>query len=235
MSENVPIRAQTNKSGARRNWVRAAVLGANDGIVSIAGLVVGVASASGSKPIIFTAGMAGLVAGALSMAAGEYVSVSSQRDTEKALLKKEEYALHNNPEEELLELVDFYEAKGLSGKTALLAAKELTAHDAFAAHVEVELGIDPNDLTNPWHAAWASAGAFLAGATLPLVAILSSPESVRIPVTFVSVLLALALTGALSAKVGGAPITRAALRVMVGGALAMLITIAIGNIFSLRV
>lgn len=216
---------------AKLNWLRAAVLGANDGIVSISGLVVGVAGATNSTTTIITAGVAGVLAGALSMAAGEYVSVSTQRDTERAMLQKEKWELENLPEEEFEELVCIYEQKGLSPKTAKQVAKELTAHDAFAAHVEAELKIDPDDLTNPWHAAWASALAFTAGSAIPMLAIILPPASIRIPVTFVSVILALALTGTISAKVGGASPVKATIRVIIGGTLAMLVTYGIGKLF----
>src|ERR1035437_7477950 len=145
------------------NWLRASVLGANDGIVSIAGLVLGVAGATDSATAILMAGVAGIVAGAISMAAGEYVSVSSSRDTEKAILKKERYNLENYPEKELKELIAIYKEKGLTEKTSELVAKELSNKDVFAAHAHMELSIDPNNLTNPWHAAFASAGAFLLG------------------------------------------------------------------------
>jgi VIT1/CCC1 family predicted Fe2+/Mn2+ transporter len=213
------------------NWLRAAVLGADDGIVSVAGLVVGVAGATDSRSVIFTAGIAGLIAGALSMAAGEYVSVSSQRDTEMALLAKEQAELHHYPEQELEELVSLYEARGLTRATAQLVANELTAKDAFAAHADAELGINAEELTNPWHAAFASAASFLAGAVIPLIAILVPPAAVRVPVAFVAVLVALALTGVLSAKVGGASIPRATTRVVAGGALAMAITFLVGRLF----
>jgi len=212
------------------NWLRAGVLGANDGIVSIAGLVVGVAGASNSTTLILTAALAGIVAGAISMAAGEYVSVSSSRDTEKALLKKERFELENYPEAELEELVSIYERKGLSRKTATTVAKELSQKDAFAAHVDAELKIDPDNLTNPIHAASASAIAFFLGAIIPLVAILVPPENIRIPVAFISVIMALAVTGTLSALVGGASITRATARVVTGGAVAMAVTYGIGRI-----
>jgi VIT1/CCC1 family predicted Fe2+/Mn2+ transporter len=216
---------------AKLNWLRAAVLGANDGIVSIAGLVVGVASATNSPEVIFAAGMAGIIAGAISMAAGEYVSVSSSRDTEQALLEKERQALKDNPEKELQELASIYEQKGLSKATAFTVAKELSDKDAFAAHVDAELGIDPDNLTNPWHAAFASAAAFVTGAIIPLVAIIVPPTDMKVQVTFVSVLIALVLTGALSAKVSGANPIKATIRVVIGGALAMLITSAVGKIF----
>lgn len=213
------------------NWLRAGVLGANDGIVSIAGIVIGVAAAVGERGPIFTAGLAGLAAGALSMAMGEYVSVSTQRDTERALLDKERWELANYPEAELKELVGLYQAKGLSPQTAKAVAEELTAHDAFAAHIDIELGIDPDELTNPWHAAISSAVSFTVGAMLPLLTILLLPPAIRIPVTFVAVLIALAITGWVSARLGGANPIRATQRVVIGGALAMAITFAIGHLF----
>jgi vacuolar iron transporter family protein len=219
-------------TGTKLNWLRASVLGANDGIVSIAGLVIGVTGATNSTGIIIAAGTAGIIAGAISMAAGEYVSVSSSRDTEKALLRKERYELEHYPEEELQELAGIYEKKGLSPETAKQAAKELTAKDAFAAHFDAELGIDPNHLANPWHAAFASASAFLIGAIIPLLAIILPPASLRLPVAFFSVILALAITGTVSAKIGGANILRAIFRVVTGGALAMIITYTVGKLFN---
>ena len=219
------------KSGAKLNWLRAAVLGSNDGIVSVASIIVGVAGASDSTGFVLTAGVAGLVAGALSMAVGEYVSVSTQRDTEEALLEIERVELRDEPDAELDELASLYEAKGLSKETARTVAEELTRHDAFAAHTEAELHIDPNALTNPWHAAYASAAAFLSGAFIPLIAFALSPAELRIPVTATAVLAALVVTGALSAHAGGANKIRATLRVVVGGALAMAITFGIGKMF----
>lgn len=216
---------------SKLNWLRAGVLGANDGIVSIAGLVLGVAGASHGIGVIVTAGVAGIVAGAISMAAGEYVSVSSQRDTEKALLAQERYELKHYPEEELHELAGIYERKGLSAKTAMVVAKELTAHDAMAAHFDAELGIDPNNLTNPWHAAIASALSFFVGALIPLIVILIPPYSLKAPITFIAVIVALAITGVLSAKIGKANALRATLRVVFGGALAMAVTYFIGSLF----
>ena len=233
MTANTTTHAEphSNKSGVKLNWLRAAVLGANDGIVSTAGLVVGVAGATTSSSVILAAGVAGVSAGSLSMAVGEYVSVSSQRDTERALLKKEKHELEQFHEEELLELAGLYQSKGLSVATAKIVAKELTANDAYAAHVDAELGIDPNELTNPTHAALASAASFLAGAIIPLLAIVLFPQSIKIPFTFVAVLLALAFTGTISAKVGGAEVKRATLRVVLGGAVAMAVTFSIGKIF----
>ena len=206
------------------------MLGANDGIVSVAGIVVGVAAATAERGPILTAGIAGLTAGALSMALGEYVSVSTQRDTEMALLDKERRELVEQPDTELAELAAIYRGKGLSPETARTVAEELTAHDAFAAHIDVELGIDPDELTNPWQAAISSAIAFTVGALLPLLTILLLPAAIRVPVTFAAVLIALALTGLLSARLGGADATRATRRVVIGGALAMAITFAIGHL-----
>lgn len=218
---------------ARSNWLRAAVLGSNDGIVSIAGLVVGVAGATESKLIILAAGVAGIIAGALSMAAGEYVSVSTQRDIENALLKKERQELSTQPEAELDELTALYEDKGLRPSTARLVAEELTKKDAFAAHVDAELGIDPHNLTSPWRAAIASAVAFLIGSAIPLIAVMLPMESLTVPVTFGSVIVALIITGYLSAKLGGTKIVRSVLRVVTGGAIAMVITYSIGSLFGI--
>ncbi len=215
---------------SRLNWLRAGVLGANDGIVSTAGIVTGVAGATTARAPILTAGVAGVVAGAISMALGEYVSVSSQRDTERALLDKERRELADIPEQEFAELVGLYRAKGLSEQTARTVAEELTAHDAFAAHVDAELGIDPHDLTNPWQAAGASAAAFTVGAVLPVVAVVLPPAAWRVPVTFVAVLAALALTGEISARLGGTSRRAAIARVVVGGALGMLITYGVGHL-----
>jgi vacuolar iron transporter family protein len=210
------------------NWLRAAVLGANDGIVSVASVVVGVAGASNSKSFVLTAGIAALVAGALSMAVGEYISVSAQRDTEKAMLKKEMEELESLPEQELEELVGIYEKKGLTRKTAEVVALELTGRDAFAAHVDAELNIDPNNLTNPFHAAYASGAAFFAGAIIPIIAVLVSPASVHVIATFISVVVALVITGMLSAYAGGASKLTATVRVVLGGLIAMVVTYGIG-------
>jgi VIT1/CCC1 family predicted Fe2+/Mn2+ transporter len=188
-----------------------------------------VAGATTDRHTIFVAGLAGLIAGALSMAAGEYVSVSTQRDTEQALLAKERRELEEEPEEELAELAGLYVAKGLSEQTARQVAVELTEHDALGAHAEVELGIDPDELTNPWHAAWASMLAFTIGALLPMLMILL-PQGARVPATAASVAVALALTGFLSAKFAGAIISRAVTRNVVGGVLAMAVTYAIGSL-----
>ncbi|MBN9178760.1 MAG: VIT family protein [Microbacterium sp.] len=212
----------------RLNWLRAGVLGANDGIVSTAAVVVGVAGAStGSAPILI-AGVAALVGGAISMALGEYVSVSSQSDSEKALIAKETRELAEMPDEELAELAGIYQARGLTPETAHQVAVELTAHDALAAHLSAELNISEKDLVSPWHAAFASAIAFIIGAVLPLVAILLPPTEWRVPVTFAVVLVALAITGTTAAHIGGSSRSRAALRVVIGGALALAATYGVG-------
>jgi vacuolar iron transporter family protein len=228
-----PVELPNQKPGTKLNWLRAAVLGANDGIISTASIVVGVAGASNSVGFILTAGVAGLVAGALSMGVGEYVSVSTQLDTEKALIEKERQELIKNPEYELEELAAMYKQKGLSEQTARLVARELTAHSVVTAHVEVELGLNPNELTNPWHAAYASALAFFCGAVIPIIVIAVSPAHVRISLTFFSVLLALIITGTLSAHAGEAGKIKAIVRVVLGGMLAMAVTFGIGKLFGI--
>jgi VIT1/CCC1 family predicted Fe2+/Mn2+ transporter len=219
----------------RLNWLRAAVLGANDGIVSVAGIVVGVAGATSARGPIFTAGLAGLVAGAVSMALGEYVSVSSQRDSERAEITQEKHELADSPEAELAELTALYEAKGLSAVTARTVAEELTASNALAAHLDAELHIDPDDIPSPVQAAAASALSFTSGALLPLLAILLPPATVRVPVAFAAVLIALGLAGALSARIGGSDVRRAVLRVVVGGALGLAFTYGVGHLFGAAV
>jgi VIT1/CCC1 family predicted Fe2+/Mn2+ transporter len=228
MTDAVHAEPHGGELSQRLNWLRAGVLGANDGIVSTAGIVVGVAGATAERAPIATAGVAGLVAGAVSMALGEYVSVSSQRDSERAQLAKERRELREAPGEELEELTELYEGKGLSRETAQRVATELTEHDALAAHVDAELHLDPDELTSPWRAAAASAVAFVSGALLPLVAILAPPTSWRVPVTVAVVLLALGLAGWISARLGGATPRRAVLRVVVGGALGLAVTYGIG-------
>ncbi|MEU7556452.1 VIT family protein [Streptomyces sp. NPDC044571] len=213
----------------RLNWLRAGVLGANDGIISTAGLVVGMAGATTSRSAILAAGVAGLLAGSLSMAAGEYVSVSSQRDSEEAALALERQELAEEPEAELDELTELLEARGLSRALAREAAEQLTARDALRAHARVELGINPDELANPWHAALASLVAFTVGAVLPLLAIVLPGPSERVPVTAAAVLAALTLCGVLSARLGSAPVPRAVLRNVAGGALAMAVTYAVGT------
>lgn len=213
------------------NWLRAGVLGANDGIVSVAAIAVGVAAATPDLAAIVPATAAALIGGALSMALGEYVSVSSQSDSEKALIAKEREELRTMPEAELDELTALYRAQGLTDDTARRVAIELTERDALRAHLAIELNIDPDDLVSPWRAAAASAIAFLTGGVLPFATILL-PEAVRIPVTFIVVLIALAITGGLGARIGGSPVARATIRVVVGGAIALAATFAIGALLN---
>ena len=213
---------------SRLNWLRAGVLGANDGVVSTAGLVLGVAGATSDATALLTAGLAGLLAGSLSMAAGEYVSVSTQRDSERAALDQEQDELDRTPEAELEELAGLYRAKGLSAELAQEVAVQLTEHDALGAHAETELGIDPDGLANPWHAAGASFLAFTVGALLPLLAIVLPPAPVRLYVTVVSVMAALSVCGWVSARLGRAPVGPAVLRNMAGGAVAMGVTYLAG-------
>jgi VIT1/CCC1 family predicted Fe2+/Mn2+ transporter len=192
-------------------------------------VVVGVAGATTDRTAIMVAGVAALVAGALSMAAGEYVSVSTQRDSEQALLAKERRELQEEPEEELAELAQIYVDKGLSPELAQQVAVELTAHDALGAHAEAELGIDPDELTSAWQAAWASMVAFTVGALLPLLTILLVVADLRVPITMVSVAVALALTGWTSARLGYGPPGRAVLRNVGGGVFAMVVTFLVGS------
>lgn len=224
-----PDEPHTESTASRLNWLRAAVLGANDGIISVAGLVIGVAGATNDRQSLLVAGSAGLVAGALSMAAGEYVSVSTQRDGEKALIAKEIRELEEMPEEELEELTQIYQSKGLDRELAEQVAVRLTADDALAAHAEVELGIDPDEYTNPWHAAWASMGAFTLGALLPVLVILL-PSSINVPVTFLAVAVGLMITGAVSARLSEANVRAAVLRNVLGGSIAMAVTFGIGSL-----
>jgi vacuolar iron transporter family protein len=212
----------------RSNWLRAAVLGANDGIVSTASLVLGVAASGASGTAIVTAGIAGLVAGALSMAAGEYVSVSSQRDAEQADIRLEELELLIDPEGELRELTGVYEQRGLPPALASEVALTLSRRGALQAHLRDELGLDARRLARPFQAAWASALSFSAGAALPLLAVALTPAGSRVGVTVVVTLVALASLGGLGARLGGAPRGRATIRVIAWGAIAMAITAAIG-------
>jgi VIT1/CCC1 family predicted Fe2+/Mn2+ transporter len=221
--------------GGRLNWLRAGVLGANDGLISTAGLVVGVAAATTERSSIATAGLAGLAAGAVSMALGEYVSVSTQRDTEEAIVATERDELRDMPEAERHELVGLLERRGLQPATAQAAADELTAHDALGAHLDLELGIDPTELADPWAAAASSAVAFTLGALVPILAILLPPERWRIGVTMVAVLAGLALTGEISARVSGAPRRQAILRLLIGGGLAMAVTYGVGELLGAHV
>ncbi|WP_462417102.1 VIT1/CCC1 transporter family protein [Kytococcus sp. Marseille-QA3725] len=220
---------EVHQAGDRLNWLRAGVLGANDGIVSTAGIVVGVAGATSDSRVLLLTGVAGLVAGSLSMAAGEYVSVSTQRDAERQLLADERRHLDEMPEFELAELTAMYRDRGVSPEVAEQVARELTEHDDLAAHSEMEFGFAPGDETNPWEAAFASLVAFALGALLPLLAMVLTPAGSRLAVTVVSVLLALAGTGALSAHLSDARKGRAVARNVLGGAIAMGLTFAVGS------
>lgn len=225
-----PGEGHSAKAGARLNWLRAGVLGANDGIVAVSGLVIGVAASGAEHSALFTAGMAGLASGALSMAVGEYVSVSTQRDTEMALLEKERGELADDPEAELAELTGLYQAKGLEPDLAHQVAVQLTAHDALGAHAAIELGIDHEELTSPMQAAVASMAAFIVGALIPLLAMLLLPADIRIWATVVAAAAALVITGILSARLGGARVLPAVVRNAGGGLLAMAITYGIGHL-----
>lgn len=223
-------------SNGKLNWLRAGVLGANDGIVSIAALVVGIAAATSDVSVIFLTGIAALIAGAVSMGLGEYVSVSSQRDSELAWINKEKRELEMFPDEELDELAELYVKEGLSPETARMVAEELTAKDALKAHLKLELNIDHEDLTNPIHAAISSMLSFLAGAIIPLAAILITiaagvNTTIAIVITFAATIVALGLTGGIGAWIGGSPVPRSVVRVVVGGAAALAITYAIGLLF----
>ncbi len=215
----------------RIGWLRAAVLGANDGIVSTASLIIGVAAASTTHENILLAGVAGLVAGAMSMAAGEYVSVSSQSDTEKADLALEKQSLEENIEFEKDELAKIYEGRGLEPDLAKQVAEQLMAHDALGAHARDEIGISETVTARPVQAAFSSAGTFTVGAALPLILAWAIPDAQLIPVVAVSSLFFLALLGGLAARTGGAPIAVGAMRVTFWGALAMTLTAGVGRLF----
>ncbi len=227
MTEELAETVEAHRS-YRSGWLRAAVLGANDGIVSTASLVLGVAAAGASGSAILTAGIAGLTAGALSMAAGEYVSVSSQRDSELADLEIEKRELASDPEGELLELKGIYESRGVPEDLALEVAEALTARNALEAHAMEELGLHEEREARPFQAAWASALSFSAGAVLPVIAVAASPGAVRGAVCVAVTLLALAALGWAGARLGGAPRLVATIRVVVWGAVAMAVTAGIG-------
>lgn len=214
----------------RLNWLRAGVLGANDGIVATAAIVLGVAASTTSRTAILTAGIAGLAAGAMAMAAGEYVSVSSQRDSEKALLAKQQRELRQTPEEALAKLTDLYAGKGLSHDLAEQVAHQLTEHDSLGAHAEADLGIDPDNLTGPWSSAFASFIAFTVGALVPLLAMAFAPPLWRVAVTVVASVLALASTGILAARLGQSPTAKPLWRNVASGLAAMAFTYGIGSL-----
>ncbi|MFT5797943.1 MAG: VIT1/CCC1 family predicted Fe2+/Mn2+ transporter [Candidatus Azotimanducaceae bacterium] len=219
----------------RAGWLRASVLGANDGIVSVSSLIVGVAAADPSPRAILVAGAAGLAAGAMSMAAGEYVSVSSQSDIEHADIAREKQALIDTPEEEEAELASIYQSRGLSPETAALVARELTEVDALGAHVRDELGLSEVHTANPLQAALASGLTFTAAAAFPLAAAILAPSDKVIPAVVITTLICLAGLGALGAKAGGAPKLPATARVLFWGAAAMAITAGVGRIFGVSV
>jgi VIT1/CCC1 family predicted Fe2+/Mn2+ transporter len=220
---------ELHRSG-RAGWLRAAVLGADDGIVSTASLVIGVAAAAASPNTVLLAGVAGLVAGATSMAAGEYVSVSSQRDAEQADINQERRQLAADPEFEQDELTEIYVRRGLDRELAATVAQRLMVVDPLGSHVRDELGLQPGGLARPLQAAVVSAVSFAVGAALPLALIVLAPTGVRIPVTAVAALVLLAVLGTVGARLGGAPAAPAALRVIVGGGLAMGLTALIGQL-----
>lgn len=219
----------------RSNWLRAAVLGANDGIISVASLAIGIAAASTTREPVLLATMAGLVAGALSMAAGEYVSVSSQTDTEEADIKREAEELDAMPEEELRILAEIYERRGLKKETALLVAQELTAKDALAAHVRDELGINEISQANPIQAALASGASFTAGGILPLIVTLVAPVNHMEYLLYAFTIVSLVILGIVSAKTGGSSIRKAILRIVIWGTLAMGLSALVGYLFDVNV
>ncbi|MBA3988779.1 MAG: hypothetical protein C0463_06580 [Idiomarina sp.] len=219
----------------RIGWLRAAVLGANDGILSTASLVLGVAAAGAASGAVLTAGVAGLVAGAMSMAAGEYVSVSSQSDTEHADLAKERAELAGAPEQETAELASIYVQRGLEPDLAQKVAVQMMQHDALGAHARDELGMSDVSAARPVQAALASAGTFAVGAGLPLLVVMLLPASLIMWTVPIFSLMFLALLGSLAAKAGGAPIGRAAARVMFWGALAMALTAGVGKLFGVAI
>lgn len=226
--------AEAHRSG-RAGWLRAAVLGSNDAIVSTASLMLGVAASSASKSAILIAGGAGLVAGAMSMAAGEFVSVSSQRDAERADIRREKLELAGQPEAELEELTQIYVKRGLDRELARRVAEQLSSRDPLSAHLRDELGIEPNALAQPLQAAWISASSFAVFGVVPIVPLLLAPTALRIPVIVAFSLTSLGALGALGGYLGGASAGRAALRVTLGGALAMAVTAAIGALLGASV
>lgn len=235
MKTRHPRAHREEHAGERTGWLRASVLGANDAIVSTASLMLGVAASDSSRQAILVAGVAGLVAGAMSMGAGEYVSVSSQRDAERADIEKEKHELATAPHAELEELVRIYMRRGLDEPLAREVAIQLSAKDRLATHLRDELGIDHDALSRPWQAAWTSAASFAVSALVPVGALLVAPAHARIPVVAGASLVCLGVLGAIGAHLGGARKTRAALRVLAGGALAMALTTAIGRLVGVAV
>ena len=225
---------EMHRSG-RAQWLRGAELGSDDAIVSTASLMIGVAASSAPKGAILVAGAAGLVAGAMSMAVGEYVSVSSQRDAEQADIEREKKELADRPRAELNELATIYVKRGVEKELAMRVAQQLSAHDRLGAHMQDELGIEQGALARPLQAAWISAASFACFALVPIVALLAAPAALRAPTIAACSLVSLGALGAFGGRLGGAPLGRAALRVMVGGALAMGVTAAIGRLLGVAV
>lgn len=228
-------RHRESHRSTRSGWLRAAVLGSNDAIVSTASLMMGVAASHATKQAVLITGVAGLCAGAMSMAAGEFVSVSSQRDAESADIELEKHELETAPEAELAELAGIYRSRGLSKELALEVAKQLSAHDELAAHLRDELGIEEQSRARPLQAAWISAVSFALFAMLPILALLIAPEHHRMEMIAAITLASLALLGAIGGKLGGASMLRASLRVTIGGALAMAVTAGIGHLLGVTV
>ncbi|WP_047241504.1 VIT1/CCC1 transporter family protein [Corynebacterium epidermidicanis] len=229
------IEPHSDSVNSRLNWLRAGVLGANDGIVSVAGLLMGVAATGADSHALLIAGVAAVASGAVSMALGEYVSVSAQRDTEQRLVAKERWELENFPEDEHLELVSILRSKGLSEAVAEQAVREMEQHDRLAAHLDLELGMAEDDYTNPWVAAGSSAVSFVVGAFIPLLVCMLVPDYMRVWATLIGTLIALGVTGGLSAVFSGGSRSRSVARLAVGGALALAVTYAIGWVFGVSV
>jgi VIT1/CCC1 family predicted Fe2+/Mn2+ transporter len=223
---------ESHKSG-RTGWLRAAVLGSNDAIVSVSSLMIGVGAADASKQAILIAGVAGLVAGAMSMAVGEFVSVSAQRDAEQADIARETEELATSPDAELQELAGIYHHRGLDRDLAMQVAKQLSEHDRLGAHLRDELGIDARTSARPLQAAWISAASFAAFAMLPILGLLVSPTSLRLVSIAIVTLVSLGVLGWLGGRLGGASVGRAVLRVTAGGALAMTVTAGIGRLLGI--
>ena len=226
-----PGEAHSASVNAKLNTLRAGVLGADDGIVSTSALLLGVIATGAGSTAVFTAGLAASVAGAVSMALGEYVSVSAQRDSEKTLIAKETDELTVMPREETEEMSEILRGYGISAGTAEKAAAEIQAGNPLPAHLQLELGIDEEDLTSPWGAAGSSAVSFILGALLPMVAVLLAPHSMAAVAVTVVTLLALAVTGAVSARLGGNPVWKSVARLVIGGALGLAVTYAVGSVF----
>lgn len=236
--EVTPIQAvetQSSSITSKLNWLRAGVLGANDGIVSTASIIFGVAGAAASRSTLILAGIAAIAAGAMSMATGEYVSVCSQRDVEEAELAREEEELKEDPRGEFKELRKLLEERGIEAELADQVAHQLTEQDALKAHASLELGIDPEEVANPWHAALASLVSFTLGGLIPLLAMLVAAREVEIWFCGGAVVIALALTGLISAKLSGAPLARSIIRNVVGGLIGMAVTYGVGRIAGTRV